>query len=959
MADGQVVFEITGDSRGINQTVKQVTSNIQSESKKWDQATGQATGGIEKQFSDMAKSIVTKLTVAGISSALLKFGSDAIEAASDLSEVQNVVDTVFGDGARTIDNWAKKAGEQFGLTETKAKKFTSTLGAMMKSSGLAGDEIVKMSTDLSGLAADMASFYNLDFDTAFEKIRSGISGETMPLKQLGINMSVANLEAFALAQGLEKTFSEMDQGEQTMLRYQYLMKATADAQGDFAKTSDGFANAQRRIQASIDSIKTSVGQVLLPVIESAVGGIASFLSSISASMMPEKTVLDEFNEIDVDTETKLADIQATYDSASDLIKILKEIEQETVTLKDGSTVSLTSLFGDIAEIEKSGGDIQEYISGLGLDVDYVVLEYNKWKEATRQLTSLVPSLSSAINSETGAIDGGTAALQRNLDEWKKNEENKVYWAQYYAKAEAVARAKGEQAGNQITARAKQLAADRARKAVEGQAATLGVDLEYYEGHVDWSKYSGQRNTLTEEQRNYNDAVDEYIRIQGEADQATKKAEQSSNDLADAEALLADELAATEEITGETLESVQQLKKANEDAGEAAGEWSEEQKKAGKAAVQAADEAIKALADYIKGVRDATEQTVNSSVKGFEKVGLAGDDLRKKQEELGEEYIKTTKEHEAAVKSLQKRYGTDFLQKASDNYESLSDAEKEAYNALAKLRNEQDEVNKSLNEYRPEGMMSNLQDQITFMEEYLKNLETLSEWGVSSEMLASLSDGSKESAEYLAGLANGGEEAAKSVGELYDQVQEKKQGFVDSLTQQKLAADDVYDGLVDTALSAIEELNLGEEAESAMADTIQGLAQGIADNVSGVQSAVDSIVAQLDRLNGLGFGFNLGGLEFGFHLDGEHETGLDYVPFDGYLAGLHQGEGILTAEENRIWQRFKNGQHSGVDYDALGGVMRDNISAGGNVYLDGRTVGRVVSGMQGNQYRSMQRSGFQQ
>lgn len=958
MADGQVVFEITGDSRGINQTVKQVTSNIQSESKKWDQAAGQATGGIEKQFSDMAKSIVTKLTVAGISSALLKFGSDAIEAASDLSEVQNVVDTVFGDGARTIDNWAKKAGEQFGLTETKAKKFTSTLGAMMKSSGLAGNEIVKMSTDLSGLAADMASFYNLDFDTAFEKIRSGISGETMPLKQLGINMSVANLEAFALAQGLEKTFSEMDQGEQTMLRYQYLMKATADAQGDFAKTSDGFANAQRRIQASIDSIKTSVGQVLLPVIESAVGGIASFLSSISAGMMPEKTVLDEFNEIDVDTETKLADIQATYDSASDLIKILKEIEQETVTLKDGSTVSLTSLFGDIAEIEKSGGDIQEYISGLGLDVDYVVLEYNKWKEATRQLTSLVPSLSSAINSETGAIDGGTEALQRNLDEWKKNEENKVYWAQYYAKAEAVARAKGEQAGNQITARAKQLAADRARKAVEGQAATLGVDLEYYEGHVDWSKYSGQRNTLTEEQRNYNDAVDEYIRIQGEADQATKKAEQSSNDLADAEALLADELAATEEITGETLESVQQLKKANEDAGEAAGEWSEEQKKAGKEAVQAADEAIKALADYIKGVRDATEQTVNSSVKGFEKVGLAGDDLRKKQEELGDEYVKTTKEHEAAVKSLQKRYGTDFLQKASDNYDSLTDAEKEAYNALAKLRNEQDEVNKSLNEYRPEGMMSNLQDQITFMEEYLKNLETLSEWGVSSEMLASLSDGSKESAEYLAGLASGGEEAAKSVGELYDQVQEKKQGFVDSLTQQKLAADDVYDGLVDTALSAIEELNLGEEAESAMADTIQGLAQGIADNVSGVQSAVDSIVAQLDRLNGLGFGFNLGGLEFGFHLDGEHETGLDYVPFDGYLAGLHQGEGILTAEENRIWQRFKNGQHSGVDYDALGGVMRDNISAGGNVYLDGRTVGKVVSGMQGNQYRSMQRSGFQ-
>jgi hypothetical protein len=113
---------------------------------------------------------------------------------------------------------------------------------MMKSSGMAGNEIVKMSTDLAGLAADMASFYNLDFETAFEKIRSGISGETEPLKQLGINMSVANLEAFALEKGITKAFNSMSQQEQIMLRYQYLMKATADAQGDSARTSDGFSS---------------------------------------------------------------------------------------------------------------------------------------------------------------------------------------------------------------------------------------------------------------------------------------------------------------------------------------------------------------------------------------------------------------------------------------------------------------------------------------------------------------------------------------------------------------------------------------------------------------------------------------------------------------------------------------------------------------------------------------------
>ena len=81
--------------------------------------------------------------------ARVSIGKEAISAASDLEEVQNVVDVTFGDNASVIENWAKKAGQQFGLTETQAKKFTSTLGAMMKSAGLAGDEISKINLTLS------------------------------------------------------------------------------------------------------------------------------------------------------------------------------------------------------------------------------------------------------------------------------------------------------------------------------------------------------------------------------------------------------------------------------------------------------------------------------------------------------------------------------------------------------------------------------------------------------------------------------------------------------------------------------------------------------------------------------------------------------------------------------------------------------------------------------------------
>lgn len=106
---------------------------------------------------------------------------ESIELASDLVETQNVVDVTFEDSADTINKWAQEALNAYGITETKAKQYSSTLGAMMKSMGIADDQVLQMSMDMAGLAADMASFYNLDHDTAFEKIRSGISGETEPL----------------------------------------------------------------------------------------------------------------------------------------------------------------------------------------------------------------------------------------------------------------------------------------------------------------------------------------------------------------------------------------------------------------------------------------------------------------------------------------------------------------------------------------------------------------------------------------------------------------------------------------------------------------------------------------------------------------------------------------------------------------------------------------------------------
>ena len=223
-----------------------------------------AMGRINNAANSLLGTFRGLLPIFGVA-AIANYANKAIELASALTEVQNVVDVTFGDGAKQINEWSKTAITQFGLSELQAKKFTGSLGAMMKSSGLASDDVLKFSTNLTGLAGDFASFYNLPIEEAFEKIRSGISGETEPLKQLGINMSVANMEAFALTKGITKQWKAMSQAEQTQLRYAFLMKASSDAQGDFNKTlSTSYANQKRVLGVKFDQALAEMATKILP-----------------------------------------------------------------------------------------------------------------------------------------------------------------------------------------------------------------------------------------------------------------------------------------------------------------------------------------------------------------------------------------------------------------------------------------------------------------------------------------------------------------------------------------------------------------------------------------------------------------------------------------------------------------------------------------------------------------------
>ncbi len=216
------------------------------------------------------KNIAAAVGLAFSAQKLVAFGKEAINLASDLQEVQNVVDTVFKNSAQEINNFAESALEAYGLSELSAKKYASTMGAMLNSMQVSDEKMLEMSKGLTALTGDLASFYNLDTDEAFQKIRSGISGETEPLKQLGINMSVANMEAYALSQGLNKSYQKMSQGEQAILRYNYLLSVSANAQGDFSRTGDSWANQTRVLSERFNELKGILGDLLINVLTPAV-----------------------------------------------------------------------------------------------------------------------------------------------------------------------------------------------------------------------------------------------------------------------------------------------------------------------------------------------------------------------------------------------------------------------------------------------------------------------------------------------------------------------------------------------------------------------------------------------------------------------------------------------------------------------------------------------------------------
>ena len=201
---------------------------------------------------------------------LLNFGKSMFTLGSDVTEVENVVDVAFGGMAQSAYDFASTAQEQFGLSELAALRYSGILMSMFNASGVAQRDAAEMSTTLTGLAGDLASFYNIDQDDAFTKLRSALAGEVEPMRALGVDMTVASMEAYALSQGITESWQSMSQAEKVMMRYNYLMSVTSAQQNDFQRTQQSFANQTRLLTLNLQQLAATLGQGLIAAVLPAV-----------------------------------------------------------------------------------------------------------------------------------------------------------------------------------------------------------------------------------------------------------------------------------------------------------------------------------------------------------------------------------------------------------------------------------------------------------------------------------------------------------------------------------------------------------------------------------------------------------------------------------------------------------------------------------------------------------------
>jgi len=252
----------------MQQELKATTEELKTKSSAWyklsesmDKA-GEKMKAVGDKISSAGKTLSTAVTLP-----LLGIGTAATKMAMDAVESENLFEVVMGAVAGDARKWSEETSKALGLNAYNVRNNMATYNAMLTSMGLTSDESLKMSEGLTQLSYDMASFYNLKPEEAFDKLKSGISGEAEPLKALGILVNDNTIKTYAYANGIAKQGEQLTEAQKVQARYGAIMEATKNAQGDLARTMDSPTNKLRIMKEQAQQIGIQFGQILIPILE--------------------------------------------------------------------------------------------------------------------------------------------------------------------------------------------------------------------------------------------------------------------------------------------------------------------------------------------------------------------------------------------------------------------------------------------------------------------------------------------------------------------------------------------------------------------------------------------------------------------------------------------------------------------------------------------------------------------
>ncbi|MCP1226763.1 hypothetical protein NK213_20265, partial [Sebaldella sp. S0638] len=301
--------------------------------------SGGATSGVQKLMASLGgvKGILAGLGIAVGIRELGKLGLQCINSASDIKELDNVLEQVFGKGKEDIAKWAEGVSTDVGRASYQLQKFASVYGSIFKGSGIKTEDFQDMSTALSQLTADFSSFFNVADDEAFTALKAGLTGESEPLKRFGIILNETTAAEYALSQGIKTKWKEMSEAQKQLVRYNFLMDKTNFIQGDAERTIGSYANQLKVMEAYIDNISRAFGQKFIPAGEGVLGVINNMLGAVDR--MVDTKNIDDYAMQFYSIKTELEGLYARYSQLSQIEGRSPEQEKERL-----------AIYQDIAEI---------------------------------------------------------------------------------------------------------------------------------------------------------------------------------------------------------------------------------------------------------------------------------------------------------------------------------------------------------------------------------------------------------------------------------------------------------------------------------------------------------------------------------------------------------------------------------------------------------------------------------